>query len=58
MLSEQIQQIVNTTLRQLFATWKQQINSLNDKLPRLNTQLEEFQMVDSAISFYVSEMTK
>ena len=57
-LSDQIQNRVNTTLRALFSSWKTQINGLNDKVKGEGSQEEEAQMVDRAIVAYVNEMVK
>jgi len=39
-LSEQIQNRVNLTLRQLFQTWKEQINGLNSKISGMVHQMK------------------
>jgi len=58
MLTDQIQNMVNSTLRALFSSWKVQIQSLNEKLSSLQSKEEENAMVDKSLGIYINDMIR
>ena len=57
-LSDEVQSIVNQTLRGLFQQWKAEINSLNDKVQGKGTAEEEHQLVDGSVNTFTGLMTR
>lgn len=56
LLTDQIQQRVNLSLRSLFQCWKAQIFGLNDAIKQVETKEEEIMLIDQAIGKVVTEM--